>query len=253
MPSSGKITSPNQEKPHTTPQPPYNDKRGTKDTPLIVEMANPPNGDAIAAEIKKNRDDQSTENRRSFIFNTLLMVIGLLQGGALIFTALVSNKAANAAKASADAVVSQLRAYVFVTAARIHGFEQDGPPRLQIRISNRGQTPAYRLTHKHGITYREASVSRFRGDLFPPDEEAPISVATLAPGIIQDAFIDVPLTPEHKATIRNGTHALFAYGEIRYNDAFGKQRTSNYRLMYGDGPPLANDQFTICEEGNTED
>jgi hypothetical protein len=58
--SGGEITTPNQEKSDSTPQPPDNDKRGTKDAPLIVEMANPPNGDAIAAEIKKI----ATINRR---------------------------------------------------------------------------------------------------------------------------------------------------------------------------------------------
>jgi hypothetical protein len=59
--------------------------------------------------------------------------------------------------------------------------------------------------------------------------------------------------PEAKAAIRAGSHALFAYREIRYKDAFGNTPVTKYRLMYGGGAPLTNDQFTICEEGNYED
>jgi hypothetical protein len=167
----------------------------------------------------------------------------------------VANKAADAAKQSADAVVSQLRAYASVTAASIHGFQQDGPICLKIRIENRGQTPAYGLTHDGGFTLREADVSRFKGDLWPPERNMLLSKATLPPGVIRHASMDVPipLSPDAKAAIRDGTLALFAYGEIRYSDAFGNPRKSTYRLMYGGSAPVTNDQLTICEEGNCED
>jgi hypothetical protein len=77
-PSGGETAGKNQQKTTATQQPSSDNKRGTKEAPVIVEMANPPNGDAIAAEIKKNRDDQTAESGRSFIFNSLLVAIGFL-------------------------------------------------------------------------------------------------------------------------------------------------------------------------------
>jgi hypothetical protein len=193
-------------------------------------------------------------------FTGLLAVVSSGQGYFLYradkttrITADAALLSAGAARDTANAVVVQMRAYASVTAARIHGFEGDGPLRLHIRIANRGQTPAYDLTHEHGFTIREASANRFRGDLWPPERDPPLSKGTLAPGTITDAFIHMPpLRPDGKDAVREGTHGLFAYGEIRYKDAFGKLRFSTYRFMYGGGAPLTDDQFVICEEGNTE-
>jgi hypothetical protein len=41
--------------------PPSEDKRGTKGSPLIVEMTNPPNGNSIVAELKKERDGRAND------------------------------------------------------------------------------------------------------------------------------------------------------------------------------------------------
>jgi hypothetical protein len=46
--------------------------------------------------------------------NILLVGTGLLQAGALVFTAVVSNKAANAAKAAAEAIPIMERPYIFI-------------------------------------------------------------------------------------------------------------------------------------------
>jgi hypothetical protein len=83
----------------------------------MILMTNPPNSDAIANEIRKNRDEQSEENRHAFVFNFFLVAVGLLQGAALIYTALVSNKAANAAKAAAEHIPRVERAYLFLQRA----------------------------------------------------------------------------------------------------------------------------------------
>jgi hypothetical protein len=117
-PSSRKTTSKNQQIPAAQQQPTADDNRGTKDAPLIIEMTNPPSGDAIAAEIKKNRDNQAADDRRSLIFNFLLVAVGVLQAGALIFTIFVTNKAANAATLAADVakdtLIATQRPWIFV-------------------------------------------------------------------------------------------------------------------------------------------
>jgi hypothetical protein len=46
--------------------------------------------------------------------NILLVVTGFLQAGALVYTAVVSNKAANAAKAAAEAIPTMERPYIFI-------------------------------------------------------------------------------------------------------------------------------------------
>jgi hypothetical protein len=117
-PSDRKTTSKNQQIPAAQQQPAADDKRGTKDAPLIIEMTNPPSGDAITTEIKKNRANQAAEDGRSLIFNALLVAVGFLQAGALIFTIFVTNKAANAATVAADVakdtLIATQRPWVFV-------------------------------------------------------------------------------------------------------------------------------------------
>jgi hypothetical protein len=259
------------------------DQRGTEQSPFIVKVAPAPKTDDERAEETKERDRIANADRKkeesdtkvveytgelafftkslfiataALVFATLgLCVAAFRQSRDMKSSIAVATKAANAAKASADAVVIQLRAYASVMAASIRGFEQNGPFRIQIRIANHGQTPAYELTHEHGFTHGEANISRFKGELWPPERDVPLSKTTLASGISQDAVIDIPapLRPEVKTAIRVGTHGLFAYGEIRYRDAFGNWHVSTYRLMYGGGSPITDDKFTACEEGNYED
>jgi hypothetical protein len=168
-----------------------------------------------AADKAKTAQNPSPPDNSSWWFNLFLVIfsgalvaVSAFQAIFLRASVVATEKTAAAAKASADAVVTQLRAYAFVTDARVRGFERHGPLRLQIRISNRGQTPAYEFTHEHGFTLGEASISRFKGELWPPERDVPLSKTTLAPGISQDAVIDIPtpLRPEVKAAIRDGTH-----------------------------------------------
>jgi hypothetical protein len=259
------------------------DQRGTEQSPLIVKVAPAPKTDAERAEEAKESERIAEADRKkeksdadlvkytaelafftkALFAATVALVIATIGLGFAAFrqsrdmksSIAVADKAANAAVASADAVVSQLRAYVSITAASIQGFQQNGHIRLNVRIENRGHTPAYELTHDGGFTLREADVSRFKGDLWPPERNMLLSKATLPPGVIRHAFTDVsrPLSPDAKAAIREGTLGLFAYGEIRYRDVFGNSHISTYRLMYGGYAPVTDDQLTICEEGNYED
>jgi hypothetical protein len=121
IPGAGKIASPNQQKPGAHDQPAADNERGTPAVPLVVEMQSPSNTDAIPDELKKNRENQATENWRSLIFNSLLVGVGVLQAIALCFTVFVTNKAANAAKAAAEAAKQSAdslrnieRAYMFI-------------------------------------------------------------------------------------------------------------------------------------------
>jgi hypothetical protein len=174
----------------------------------------------------------------------------------LIYTALVSNKAANAAKVSADAVIAQMRAYVSAVSAKIYGFDLDGESRVLVRVQNTGDSTAFDVTGESGVTIREAEFFSFKGDLRPKDHP-PISRsrADLGPKAFFDSFNIIPSLPaEKKAAVRAGTHAVFAYGEIRYNDALKNPHRMAYRLMYGGGAGAdPNGLFVTCEEGNESD
>src|ERR1700730_11898652 len=116
IPGAGEIASPDQQKPAAHDQPPTDHERGTPAAPLIIEMNNPPNTNAIANELKKNRDNEATQEGRSFIFSLLLVLVGMGQGGVLLYTALVTNKAANAAR---DAVKVANDSLIIATRPRI--------------------------------------------------------------------------------------------------------------------------------------
>ncbi len=54
----------------------------------------------------------------------------------------------------------------------------------------------------------------------------------------------------HFSKIGTSLVTIYVYGEVRYVDAFGKERLTTYRLMHG-GPDRANPgALSTCAEGN---
>lgn len=193
------------------------------------------------------------------VFTAVLAVVALVQIFFLIRADNTARTTADAAKRSADAavdssnaVINQMRAHVSVGTARITGFESDGPIQIEFQITNKGQTPAFDLTCESGVTVREAGANRFKGELWPPDRvPPPLSKSSLAQGDSRSGEMTVTqLRAEHKPAIREGTRAIFLYGEIRYRDAFEKPRYTKFRFMYGGGAPIGDGRFVICEGGN---
>src|SRR5579863_2367202 len=174
-------------------------------------------------------------------FTGLLVATGAGQCYLIFRTLKATEKSANAAQASAEAVVGQLRAYVSVVSAKIHGFDGEGPYRVQVRIGNTGQTPAFEMSGENGVTIREAEISRSKEELWPPERQhtekrVPRSKSSQGPGVVSDSFITIQqISAEGKAAVRDGRSAIFAYGEILYRDAFSNDRITKYRLMYGGG------------------
>jgi hypothetical protein len=82
-------------------------------------------------------------DRLGIIFNCLLVATGLLQAIALGFTALVSNKAANAAKAAAEAIPTMERPYIFIHGISFRaGQGEQSAPRITYNVSNNGKLAA---------------------------------------------------------------------------------------------------------------
>lgn len=118
---------------------------GTRESPLVVEVLNPPNADAVAAELKKNREHETSREIWDWVFSGLLVAVGVGQGIVLFYTAKVSNKAANAARDAAKAatksadteVAIELPIFVIQSIAISKGVYQ-----YIIRFANHGRTPA---------------------------------------------------------------------------------------------------------------
>jgi len=142
----------------------------------------------------------------------------------------------------------QLRAYVFVTTAEIGDIEDPKNVHASVSIKNSGQTPAYDLINRGAITFGEA---RLPEGLWAEDKDASLSKSALGPGEVLSKYFGArPLTPEQRAAVRSGTHAVYVYGEILYKDAFGTRRYSRYRFMHGGEVAVRNRQLVVCEEGN---
>jgi hypothetical protein len=185
------------------------------------------------------------------IFTFLLVVVGATQAWFLYQTNIGTQKAADAAKASADAVVSQLRAYISMkTKEGIPSrFDPVAGPIVYFDLKNTGQTPAFELTHW------------IRAAIGPADYDGPFEMGESAPE-------PAPLTLAPQAVINLGTTgpaplgndaarfaagqiAAFIFGEIRYRDAFGHQRfyKYRYRLKRPDPAGLVSG-LDLCGDGN---
>jgi hypothetical protein len=68
-------------------------------------------------------------------------------------------------------------------------------------------------------------------------------------------FAPNPLTPQEISELRAGKSAVYVYGEIRYRDAFHKDRVTKYRLMHTamQGAIGVNTGLTFADVGNEAD
>jgi hypothetical protein len=128
----------------------------------------------------------------------------------------------------------------------------DGPISIMI-IKNSGQTPAFDVIHSANICVQE----------YPPTSDLPAKDKSPVPFTTRTAIppngktsktikIQQPLTDIEVANLIAGTHAIYVYGDIIYKDAFGKDRFTNFRLMYNGIFAIMGTTtvMTICEEGN---
>jgi len=159
-------------------------------------------------------------------------ILGVKPGEWLLFLAtmglwfatwrLVSGADKNAAK--------QLRPYVFLSAAEIR--DPLGTPRIKIKIKNFGQTPAYGIVFWNTGILREYPLTspliRTNGGSFVPKMD-------LGPtGMIET---EVPwngaISQENRQALVDGRIALYFFGQIDYNDAFGKSWYTKFRFVNG--------------------
>ncbi|MBX7500266.1 hypothetical protein K3181_02255 [Qipengyuania sp. YG27] len=186
--------------------------------------------------------------------------IGTIEAIGILLSLIISTLSALAAfralSSSRNAEERQNRAYVFpdqiqVSSRNAPGVKASlrGIPMAALVIKNSGQTPAYNLVHWTGF------------ELIPVEDEASLTVPklervsanTLPPGGVnhKPVFMDRRLTNEEKKSVRRGAMGLFVYGRIEFEDAFGIERFTNYRLVYtGQWPPPEGASCFFSTGGN---
>lgn len=218
-------------------------------TPLTVEAH-------VTGELKTTAEnagqETSSENNRWLdpisIFTGLLVLVGAGQVWFLRNTDIATTKAANAAKASTDAVVSQLRAYISVGPIESSAPTFDPNITVLLEVKNRGQTPAYSL------------ISQTTVDVLPFPQETEFPIAKIEGigskcDLDKDAVLTLratrhALSQEERERLVKGAARIYVYGLIRFADAFNNERYKRYALMIPVEPDGRMLGLQYCASGN---
>ncbi len=209
-------------------------QRGTEDAPVAVKLMNTGESDAVAAQ-NQAREDAKMAFEREIADKTIaltfgLVFVGIIQAFAIGYTAIVTNKAANAAQASADAVKAQIRASVGIKSVSLEHVEVGKIPRAEIILRNAGQTDA--------LHYTQVGVMGF--DRYPVPGKMP-SIGEIkprhAPPLVAGTEIHLvvalktPLDAAQIAALQAGVAAIYVAGAIAYKDVFGERQGFDIKLF----------------------
>jgi len=145
----------------------------------------------------------------------------------------------------------ELRAYVFIKSGSITGVASGQQPNVGFTIENFGKTPARKLIVLCGLGFSSSF-----DKLGVKEFEAVKPMGTLAPGGTVQYHRDADgrvMTEQDMLAFEQGTHSIFAYGEIRYIDFTGKDRTTKFRTMHNAKIRLLGPHLASCEDGNDAD
>jgi len=122
----------------------------------------------------------------------------------------------------------QLRAYVFPDQANLVWQGTTKPTVAEIVIKNSGQTPAYRLSTAASLSVDD---SPLQVDLRVPSMPDNHTVIPPSGSYTLSVAMDKPLMTDQLKAIQMGTQAIYVFGEIAYDDAFGECRVTRYRFF----------------------
>jgi hypothetical protein len=124
----------------------------------------------------------------------------------------------------------QMRAYIFIEKREIEFI--DGVPRINLVMRNEGKTPAHDV-----VVYGHASIAPCPWNNFPIEKSGKVrrSKEVLGPNGWRDKQ-QVELTRDsyvaNQGDIEASRMAVYAYGEITYRDAFGRDCWTKYRYFW---------------------
>jgi len=163
-------------------------------------------------------------------------IVGCLQVLLMLMTWFVTNKAAEAAKRSADVASDGLaltqRAYLSVGKWEFRGFEADKEPTVRFVIENTGNTPAHLIDLGSICRIRQAKESLPS----PPDYQG-ITILrehneAVNPKTMNERLIRLPvLNAKGHAAIMDGSHKLWFLGYLTFR-TFEKIKTVRFCVLY---------------------
>jgi hypothetical protein len=164
-------------------------------------------------------------------------------------------------KAGERTAEMQLRAYVFISSAKVD-VHQDSDAAIEaiVVLKNFGSTPARNVICVSGFAFSPYPI-RSMPELTLTDAAYASAARTsidLPPGI--PSVLPVSITDQRLSTaaaksefvagLSNGTLIVFVYGEIRYRDILGNARQTKFRFMMGGQAGFRGGMLVGCEEGN---
>jgi hypothetical protein len=149
----------------------------------------------------------------------------------------------------------QLRAYMAIDPLPLKDFAKDIATQGGVKITSKGQTPAYDVTL---ITYIATLP-------YPPKEDIRLTASPvikgdiistiLTPGQSTKSYVTLGYAPNESQfqIIKDGkTYRLYVWGEANYMDTFKKKRLSRFCYSY-DGIAANGGDIDLCPRGNCAD
>lgn len=196
-------------------------------------------------------------------FGTIILAaVTLILGAATVFLYLATRALVRGAELTAE---RQLRAYVLLDSASMVAAASDGTaisPKRPIGIGfqplvlmgwkNYGQTPAHNVVMSGAVAIADWPLDPSKLPPVPADEGG--SVDIIGPqGTRRKLEISTKplvLSETDYIAIRDGRKAIFAYGVVTYEDAFGKGRTTEYRQFVGGEMGIQGTKVSAHDSGN---
>lgn len=122
----------------------------------------------------------------------------------------------------------QLRAYVSAQPNFISSSDGNTFPWANFELKNGGQTPAKNMSHC--ATIQAMPYPLPQDYVVPTIENSPSPATILPPGtpLVGTVTALRPFSPDEIDGIQNGSRRIYVYGILKYQDVFGKWRTTNF-------------------------
>lgn len=229
---------------------PEQDKRVTKELPTVIELS-PSSVIKVEATDKTehHRDYSSSEWWMVYITSILAAITIALA----LYTARLWGATNTLAKGAEDTAKRRLRAYMLPEKAWLINIED---PRLtySFQAKNYGQTPAHQVTvwveWRYFDDIRKIEIPTERPEI---PNLSKFLIGAQGFTLHSDCIY---LNDERKKKIRDGEAMFFIFGDIRYKDIFGINRTTKFRFAWGGGyeiTPGPIGALDVHAEGNETD
>jgi len=214
--------------------------------PIAVSILPAPNAETKAATQEKAEEKKAFNDR---LIACSTVILALVTTALAIFTAFLWKATNKLVGSTKDTAERQLRAYINISHGKVLYINDPQNRIFQLDIKNFGQTPAYEVSTVFKCIVREYPLGKSNPLESVTSEEHQI-FSVLGPTCEYRRDMIAPYNGEWvEPKIIDGSAAIYGFGEIRYRDAFGVQRVTEFRYMC-QGEGITQGCVAPCEEGN---